>query len=136
ATLESTVKAVLSGNLTVTDTETIDTSGGGTETTSSAAPATGGSPSAIVNDAETYNGDKYVFGGTPGTTKGHNNGTDCSGFVNMVVGRDLGLPIPGFAAGKYNGGSHGPPTQLWLLWDGAKTIDSSQTQPGDLACFL
>lgn len=131
ATIADTVGAVLSGNLSVQNTETIsvtnDASG------NSATPVA--SPNSIVSDAMAYNGDKYVWGGIPGTVKGHNNGTDCSGFVNMVVGRDLGLPIPGYGAGKYNGSSHGPVTQVWLLWDGARTISQKEAQPGDLACF-
>lgn len=132
ATIADTVSAVLSGNLSVQNTEPITV-------TNSATPGNSvtpiGSPSSIVSDALTYNHDNYVFGGIPGTAKGHNNGTDCSGFVNMIVGRDLGLPIPGYPAGKYDGSSHGPVTQVWLLWDGAKTIPLTDCQPGDLACF-
>lgn len=132
ATIADTVGAVLSGNLTVKDTETISVDNG-SGAGDSVSPT--GSPNSIVSDAMTYNGDRYVWGGIPGTVKGQNNGTDCSGFVNMVVGRDLGLPIPGYPAGKYNGNSHGPVTQVWLLWDGAKTISLKDAQPGDLACF-
>lgn len=102
----------------------------------SGSPSPGGSPSSsnIVNDARTYIGNRYVWGGTPGTQVGHDNGTDCSGFVNMVIGRDLGGAIPGYKAGQYKGATHGPVTGQWLLWGGAKTVSSAQ--PGDLACWL
>ena len=92
----------------------------------------GASNSAVVSDALKYNGNRYVWGGVPGTTVGANNGTDCSGFCNMVIGRDLGQPIPGYAAGAYRGSSHGPPTGAWLLWSGVKGIDKASLVPGDL----
>src|ERR1700722_7606018 len=131
ATLSDTASMLLSGNLTLKNDEPI------TADNSSTTPAAAsGSTSDIVADAMKYNGEKYVWGGTPGTTKGHNNGTDCSGFVNMVVGRDLGHAIPSFPAGKYTGAVHGPVTQEWMIWDGAQSISISQVQPGDLACFL
>lgn len=98
----------------------------------SAGPAPGSSPSGVVNDALKYNGNRYVWGGVPGTTVGVNNGTDCSGFVNMVVGRDLGQPIPGYGAGQYRGASHGPPTGAWLIWGGVRGLSRDQLQPGDL----
>lgn len=88
--------------------------------------------SAVANTALKYNGNRYVWGGAPGTTIGVDNGTDCSGFANMVIGRDLGQPIPGFGAGKYKGSSHGPPTGAWLLWAGVKGISQRELQPGDL----
>lgn len=96
----------------------------------SAAPGT--TDSGVANDALKYNGNRYVWGGVPGTTVGHNNGTDCSGFCNMVVGRDLGQPIPGYAAGAYKGQSHGPATGAWLLWSGVSAIQQSELQAGDL----
>jgi cell wall-associated NlpC family hydrolase len=137
ASLAATAKGVLSGNLSLTDTQVIGTPSigetGSSGNSSPTAPASA-SNSAIVADAMKYVGNKYVWGGTPGTTKGHNNGTDCSGFVNMVIGRDLGLAIPGEKAGAYKGATHGPTTQVWLLWGGCKTVSSAQ--PGDLACFL
>lgn len=97
---------------------------------SSGAPGT--TSSAVANDALKYAGNRYVWGGAPGTTVGTDNGTDCSGFVNMVLGRDLKQPIPGYAAGTYTGASHGPTTVSYLLWGGAKAIPQSQLQPGDL----
>ena len=130
-TVADTAKAVLTGNLSgLQSTETVSF-----DDTSSGTPQAGSSND-IVADALKYVGNKYVWGGTPGTTKGVNNGTDCSGFVNMVVGRDMGLSIPGFKAGDYDGSSHGPTTEVWLMWNGANTIPNSQAQAGDLACWV
>ena len=98
-------------------------------------PGIGAGSGSIVSDALSYQGSPYVWGGSPGTQKGVDNGTDCSGFVNMVIGRDLGMAIPGVAAGGYDGASHGPNTVLWLVWGGCKTIPSSQAQAGDIACW-
>lgn len=107
---------------------------------SSAGTAAAGTPgttdSAIANTALRYTGSRYVWGGIPGTTIGVDDGTDCSGFVNLVLGRDLALPIPGYAAGKYNGSTHGPVTGQYLLWNGAENVPLSQAQPGDLACWF
>jgi len=54
-----------------------------------------------------------------------------------VIGHDLGLAIPLYAAGTYTGADHGPPTGAWLLWGGATTIghDASVAQPGDLCVW-
>lgn len=139
ATLSQTFQDLISGKAPTQDTEQIGTPQLNIEDSSSSGNS-GGSPtttdSNIANDALKYVGDKYVWGGTPGTTAGTDNGTDCSGFVNMVVGRDLGGAIPGYSAGKYNGGSHGPVTGQWLLWGGATTIPRGSVQAGDLACWL
>lgn len=96
-----------------------------------------GSGSAIASDALKYNGARYVWGGAPGTQAGVDAGTDCSGFVNMVVGRDLGMAVPFYGTGKYDGSVHGPPTLAWLAWTGCTTIgsDPSQAQAGDLCCW-
>jgi cell wall-associated NlpC family hydrolase len=110
----------------------------GPATPKPAVSPTGGAASGagIAGDALQYVGNSYVWGGTPGTVVGVDDGTDCSGFVNMVMGRDLGMAIPGYAAGGYNGSSHGPVTGAYLLWGGATTIPRSAVQPGDLACWL
>lgn len=137
--LQATFKGLASGQLNSDKVQSIgtpqlnilDAHGGSTGGTGT----TGATGSAIADDALKYTGNRYVWGGTPGTTAGHDNGTDCSGFVNMVVGRDLGGAIPGYAAGAYKGASHGPPTGAWLLWGGAKTISKSEIQPGDLAVW-
>jgi len=87
--------------------------------------------SAIANDALQYQGAPYQWGGAPGTQKGIFK-SDCSGFVNAVIGRDLGMAIPGYRAGTYDGSSHGPATFQWWAWGGCTTISQSQAQPGDL----
>jgi cell wall-associated NlpC family hydrolase len=92
-------------------------------------PAGGRSGSAIVDDARQYVGrTPYVWGGSSAT------GADCSGLVNLVLGHDLGLPIPGHEDGHYSG--HGPDTGSWYFWSGAVTVPPDQAQPGDLVCWL
>ena len=91
--------------------------------------------SAVANDALKYVGNKYVWGGAPGTTVGVDGGTDCSGFVNMVVGRDLKQAIPGYGAGAFNGSAHGPSTVSWLAWGGVSGIQQSELQAGDLVVW-
>lgn len=60
-----------------------------------AGPASGGatgrsaSGQAIAADALRYKGAPYVWGGAKPS------GWDCSGFVNYVIGHDLGMTIPG-----------------------------------------
>lgn len=89
-----------------------------------------GNASNVVNYALQYRGGKYGWGqsGPPGTP------VDCSGLVNYAVGKQFGLPIPGYANGNYSG--HGPVTQQWYVWNGAATVPSNQMQAGDLVCFL
>jgi cell wall-associated NlpC family hydrolase len=107
----------------------------GNSSASSSAGSSITTSSAIANDALTYVGNKYVWGGAPGTTKGVDAGTDCSGFVNMVVGRDLGGAVPGYAAGQYTGSTHGAPTTAWLIWGGVTSITQAEMQPGDLVVW-
>jgi cell wall-associated NlpC family hydrolase len=83
-----------------------------------------------VSDATRYVGAGYEFGGAPATGTGH---WDCSSFVNWVFGHDLGLAIPGFGAGTYDGKSHGPVVAQWATWAGASTISSSSR--GSLAVW-
>lgn len=78
-----------------------------------------GNPVAV--DADRYVGLGYVYGGAPATGRGH---WDCSSFVNWVVGHDLGMAIPGYAAGKYTGAEHGPDTIAWAGWPGASHVAS------------
>jgi peptidoglycan DL-endopeptidase CwlO len=94
----------------------------------------GAAGSGISADAIKYVGAGYVWGGAP--AKGVGN-WDCSSFTNWVCGHDLGLPIPGHAAGTYDGSSHGPPTDVWLLWGGLKFVShsSADAQPGDLCIW-
>jgi peptidoglycan DL-endopeptidase CwlO len=93
---------------------------------SATAPSTTGS--AIANAALKYQGHCYLYGGAPGIS-----GTgcwDCSSFVNWVVGHDLGLAIPGYAAGTYNGTVHGPATGSWMLFGNA--VSASDAVAGDI----
>jgi cell wall-associated NlpC family hydrolase len=83
---------------------------------------------AIAADALTYVGRfQYVLGGAPATGSG-----DCSSFVNLVIGRDAGLPIPGFKAGTYDGTTHGPNSFEWATWSGVAHIKRADTAAGDL----
>jgi NlpC/P60 family len=126
ASLSDTVKAVLSGNLSLSDTESI----GSGSSASSGGSANGAS---ILADAQQYNGHKYVYGGpsNPAT------GWDCSSFVSYVLGHDENLPIPGgtWTAVTGNGADHGPTADAYLTWSGATTVAASAVQPGDLLCW-
>lgn len=94
------------------------------------------SAAALVSTGLTYRGARYVFGGAPGTVKGKDAGTDCSGFINMLVGRDLGQAIPGLKAGQYTGENHGPVVTAWASWTGATTLPKgSAPVAGDLAVW-
>jgi cell wall-associated NlpC family hydrolase len=96
------------------------------------AAGTAATSSAIANTALSYVGSRYVWGGAGGTVKGVDAGTDCSGFCNMVIGRDHGLAIPGYPPGAYSGAAHGPATGGWLLWSGVTAVTAAELQPGDL----
>lgn len=125
STLADTVKAVLSGNLTLTNTEPIDTS-----VTSGA--ATGGNSAAVLAFAEQYNGHKYVYGGPSNPT----DGWDCSSFVSYVLGQNsLSIPGGSWAAETSSGKEHGPTADAYLTWSGASTVAASAVQPGDLLCW-
>jgi cell wall-associated NlpC family hydrolase len=93
-----------------------------------------GQASSISADALKYQGAGYVWGGAP--AKGIGN-WDCSSFANWVCGHDVGLPIPGYAAGSYTGSSHGPVTGEWMVWSGLTTVgnNGSVAQAGDLAVW-
>lgn len=105
----------------------------------SPAPGSPGSPegpigsttsSGIANDALSYQGHAYAYGGAPGQ-----DGTqpwDCSSFVNWVCGHDLGLAIPGLGPGEYTGLTHGPATGSWILWGGTQRISRASVQAGDI----
>ena len=105
--------------------EVFATPGTGSSSSTSTFPA---SDSAIASDAMRYQGHCYQYGGAPGPS-----GTgcwDCSSFVNWVLGHDLGLAIPGYKAGTYNGQSHGPSTIQWLVFGSA--VSAANVQAGDL----
>jgi cell wall-associated NlpC family hydrolase len=96
--------------------------------TQSLSPAGSPSGSAIVDDARQYVGKtRYGWGQSSAAE------ADCSGYVNLVFGHDLGLPIPGHPDGRYSG--HGPDTGAWYFWTGATTVPADQAQPGDLVCW-
>lgn len=126
ASLADTAKAVLSGNLSLSDTETV---------AFGSSTASGGSAdgTSIIADAQKYSGHKYVYGGPSNPT----SGWDCSSFVSYVLGHDLGLPIPGgsWASVTGNGADHGPTADEYLTWSGATTVAASTVQPGDLLCW-
>jgi peptidoglycan DL-endopeptidase CwlO len=86
--------------------------------------------SAIANDALRYTGTPYVWAGANPP-----HGADCSGGINAVCNRDLGLAIPGVSAGHHFTG-HGPATPQWFSWRGMTTIKSGQEQAGDIVVWL
>jgi len=90
---------------------------------------------AIAQDALQYKGAGYVWAGAPAQGIGH---WDCSSFVNWVCGHDLGLAIPEFPAGTYDGSSHGPSSFTWAAWTGCVTVgnDAAQAQAGDLCIWM
>jgi cell wall-associated NlpC family hydrolase len=90
-------------------------------------PATG---NPVAAAAEQCIGPFYVYGGAPATGRGH---WDCSSMVNWVVGHQLGMAIPGFAAGTYTGAGHGPDTIAWASWPGAAHVASPA--PGDIVIW-
>lgn len=83
----------------------------------------------IASDGMQYVGVMYKFGG------GNPNGWDCSGFVNYVLGHDLGYTLPGGIKG-FTGSWHGPVAAQYYVWNGADTIPRNQAAAGDLACWL
>ncbi len=87
------------------------------------------SNSSIVNAGRQYLGVPYHWG-----TANPRDGWDCSGYVNYVLGHDLGMTLP-LGVKNFTGSWHGPVTANYLLWTGATSIPRSQAQPGDLACW-
>ena len=87
----------------------------------------------IAQDALKYVGHKYVYGG-PSNAK---TGFDCSSFVSLVLGHDLGMQIPGgsWASATDNGTAHGPVVADYISWNGATTIPNDQAQAGDLILY-
>lgn len=78
----------------------------------------------IAAAAVAHIGHPYVWGGW-----------DCSGMVSHVLSVDLGLAVPGYAAGQYQGPPpHGPVVSDYIAWRGARTI-AGPPAPGDLVCF-
>lgn len=92
--------------------------------------AASGSASGLADAALQYKEHCYRFGGVPG--RDGSQCWDCSSFVNYVAAVKLGLPIPGYAAGKYDGGVHGPATGQWAVWPGLNKVSRSEVQAGDI----
>jgi hypothetical protein len=84
----------------------------------------------IAQTALQYEGDNYVWGGASFPSPGG----DCSGLVNDVWIRDLGMAGPGTAGGSLRG--HGPVTGQWFIWNGCETVPRGDMQAGDLVCWL
>lgn len=86
-----------------------------------------GAGSGIASAALRYvgSGSVYSWGGASP------QGWDCSGFCNWVIGRDLGLPIPGSPGGSYSG--HGPVTAQWAF--AGIGISRAEVQAGDLVVW-
>jgi peptidoglycan DL-endopeptidase CwlO len=125
--LGSGVRAVLSGQpLPAGDSLIIDTSNW-----AKAGRAIGAGNGSIAGTAGQYigAGHKYRWGG------GSPDGWDCSGFVNWVLCHDLGMAIPGYTGGSFDGRAHGPVTAQWALWSGASSIPRAQVGPGDLCIW-
>lgn len=103
--------------------------GGAALAAGGAAVAAAVTGSKLADQALTYKGQGYVFGGAadrPGNW-------DCSSFVSYVLGHDLGQPLPGgghYGDAGYPPHSHGPTTLNYMLFGTA--VSRSQIQPGDL----
>jgi cell wall-associated NlpC family hydrolase len=76
----------------------------------------------IAADALRYRGHPYVYGAW-----------DCSGFVNHVLGQDLGMALPGGVRRFRGPPPHGPVVADYAGWAGAVTVGSPQR--GDLAVW-
>lgn len=84
----------------------------------------------IAPTALQYQGHAYRFGGAPG--RDGSQPWDCSSFVNYVIGTRLGLSIPGYKAGAYDGSSHGPTTGQWAGWAGLVRIKRADVSVDDI----
>jgi cell wall-associated NlpC family hydrolase len=117
------LRSLLTGKQPVTaNTEPIT---GSVDLTSTGAGTVTGS--AVANAGLRYVGSGSVYkwgGGSPA-------GWDCSGFVNYVIGHDLGGAIPGSPSGGFSG--HGPTTFQWALF--GTSVPRSQVQAGDLVVW-
>jgi len=89
---------------------------------------------AIASEAVKWVGHPYRYAGAPGMDgKGF---WDCSSFCNFIYAIKFGLPIPGYAPGKWRGDSHGPPTMSWNVWPGIKNVPRSDVQAGDIILWV
>jgi cell wall-associated NlpC family hydrolase len=94
----------------------------------------GTSTSGLAGAALQYQGHAYQYGGAPGPDG--SQPWDCSSFVNFIAGIKLKLPIPGYAAGKYDGTFHGPPTGTWGIWTGIRHVTRQEVQAGDIIVWV
>ena len=85
------------------------------------------SPSLIASDAMQYQGVPYAW------AKANPNGWDCSGFVNWVLGHDLGMALPGSVKAGFSGKSHGPVVVQYATWTKATKVRSPEA--GDLCIW-
>jgi cell wall-associated NlpC family hydrolase len=133
SSIGDTVRAVLKGNLTVSNTEVLSNPNATAVTAGAVVGSATGS--AIAADALKYSGHAYLYGGAPGPDG--SRPFDCSSFVSFVLGHDMRMMIPGGAWSSVtdNGSQHGPTTTDYLSWSGASTISASQVQAGDLAVW-
>lgn len=98
-------------------------------------PVTSASESEIATDALRYKGVPYIYGrGGPPSV-----GWDCSGFVNWVLGHDLGMTLPAMVPGgppikNFNGSWHGPVVVNYAAWTKATTIKGPPSA-GDLCIW-
>lgn len=92
-------------------------------------PVHGGGQANIAATALRYKGVPYTWGagGPP------SRGWDCSGFVNWVLGHDLGMVLPG-GVKNFSGNGHGPVVVQYATWKSASTI-SGAPEPGDLCVW-
>lgn len=63
---------------------------------------------------------RYIWGGAR-----PNPGWDCSGALNYVACHDVGLDIPGYKGGTFDGSVHGPVVSDWIDWEGVTHIASA-----------
>lgn len=106
----------------------------GTESFGAAPAMSGGGVGQLAAVALQYQGHAYLFGGAPG--KDGSKPWDCSSFVNWLVSVKLGMAIPGYGPGKYDGTTHGPPTGGWATWPGTTRINRADVQAGDIIVWF
>ena len=82
----------------------------------------------VLQDAEQFNGHKYVWGGPANPT----GGWDCSSFVGYILGHDFNMPLPGGAA--WNPNIHGPTADQYVNEPGYSLVSHNvnDIQAGDL----
>jgi hypothetical protein len=96
-------------------------------------PPSASDTAAVAQAALKYQGAGYSYGGradVPGNW-------DCSSFVSYVLGKDLGLVLPGggkFGDIGYPPNAHGPGSTAYMLY--GLGVDASQVQAGDLVVSI